>query len=320
MSIEPEKIFTQGTDGIETTVPLLANGNPIQNLGNATIILIMQNSDFRYEIPCSVIDIDNAIVQFELSSTETSNAGDYFVQFKVDWSDKTIYVPDPGYLIFRIQSSDPSTYCSIPDVYRKAGIDSTVLPEADVYEHILDAEAEVEEIYGKSFSGPIDVSEWFDTADSKVSSLPEEGVDVLFLGKTPVYSIESVECYDSKGNVEKTLTSDEYWIDEATGTLRLKFGIFQKQYYRVNVIYKYGYDRVPRKIRNLTSTIASMSLLMQQIGGTYDDVTSYSLPTGVSVGVGEPYMNMLRNIEKLDKELQRILMNIGRTKMNVVIV
>lgn len=315
-----DRVFTQGTDGVKTTTPLLSADGPIQNLDSATITLLMHYLDIEYTVSCTVKDVYNSIVEFELSSVETSVPGDFLVQFKVEWPDKTIFVPDPGFMIFRIQPEIIDTYCTVLDVYRKAGIDNTVIPEADVYEHILDAQAEVDEHYGKSFKGPETISEWFDTADDETSSMPEKGINVLFLSKGPITEIQSVEAYDIHGNVEKTYGSDEYWINNDTGELRLKERFFAKQYYRIKIVYTYGYSKIPRLVRKLTSVIASMSMLVQQIGGTYDVVTSYSLPTGVSVGVGQPYMNMVNNVRILEKELETIMDKIGWVKTNVVIV
>jgi hypothetical protein len=51
MGIVPDREFTQGTVGIEDTIPLSTNGTPVANLGSAeSIILILQGGTFKQEM------------------------------------------------------------------------------------------------------------------------------------------------------------------------------------------------------------------------------------------------------------------------------
>lgn len=221
---------------------------------------------------------------------------------------------------FYVDETDTSLWCSFMDVYRRAGISNSVISEGDVADAIRDSMAEVEELHGKSYNNTQSKTEWFDTLNDDVESIESNPIDTLFLAFRPVQSITSVAEYDTSNNLVKTWTSDEYWIDLDMGILSLIDNTFVNQRHRVKVVYTYGYITPPRKITKLVSIISAMSILIQQMGGTYDDVTSYSLPTGVSIGVGEPYMNMRTAIGELEKELKRTIDTIGLQKDNSVVI
>lgn len=210
-------------------------------------------------------------------------------------------------------------YTTVDDVYRKAGISSSAISESDVTDHIKDAEAEVEEILGRSFRNGNTFTEWIDTYDEN-ESIEGPEINTIFLSHFPVQAITTMKSYDVDGTLQKTWTGSDYWLDLDVGRIRLRSDEFANQRRRVEVVYTQGYFSVPRKIKDLTASIAAIQILVQQIGGTYDDVTTYSLPTGISVSVGEPYMNMRATIERLEKRVQELLKNIGRYKNNSVVI
>ena len=205
-------------------------------------------------------------------------------------------------------------YSIYSDVYRKAGIDSTVISEADVTAHIVLADAEIDAMYQKSFSNAQSETEWID-----IENLDEdEDIDTIFLDKRPVQSITSLESYDVTETLVITWAASDYWLDSKMGRIRLRSKTFSQQNHRVKCVYTYGYANVPGNITALSATISAMRVLIQQVGGMYDEVTSYSLPSGVSVGVGEPYVSMIRNIEKLKDEKAGLIKAIGQLRTNLL--
>jgi len=208
------------------------------------------------------------------------------------------------------------SYCTNEDVYRKAGIDSTVVSELDVERFKKESDAEIDAMYQKSFGNAQSETEWLD-----VENLDEdEDIDTIFLEKRPVQSITSLESYDVTDTLAITWTTDDYWLDTGMGRIRLKSKTFSHQNHRIKAVYTYGYSDVPVNIAALSATICAMRVMINQIGGTYDDVTSYSLPSGVTIGVGEPYMNMTRAIEKLKNERDELKKNIGQLRTNLLAV
>lgn len=279
-----------------------------------------------------IIDVVGTIIETkEITSLTEESTGVYTYLYPIpvdatygDWQYKFTGTTPASTVVyskyFTVDAFDSGLYCSILDVYRKAGIDSTVISNEDVADHIRDADAEIDELYGKSFGNAQSITEWFDTLDDDIESIESDEISLLFLRYLPVQTITSVEEYDTSNTLVKTWASDEYWLDTNVGTLRLIEDSFVNQVHRVKVVYTYGASVVPRKIRKLSSIISAIGILLQQMGGTYDDVTSYSLPTGVSIGVGEPYMNMRTAMGELDKELKRTLDTIGRLKTNSVVI
>ena len=207
------------------------------------------------------------------------------------------------YKYFTVDAFDSGLYCTTLDVYRKAGIDSTVIGEGDVADFIKESDGEIRAMYQKSFANATTETEWID-----IENLDEdEDIDTIFLDKRPVQSITSLESYDTGGTLITTWESSDYWLDSGMGRIRLTSKTFAHQNHRVKVVYTYGYTAVPTNIAALSATISGMRIIIQQIGGTYNDVTTYSLPSGVSIGVGEPYTNMRETVSRLEKEKDRLI-------------
>lgn len=217
---------------------------------------------------------------------------------------------------FSIDEDEAPLYCAVRDVYRKSGIDNTVISESDVIDFIAEADGEINAMYQKKFLNATSVTEWHN-----ISTLDDEDtIAVIFIEQRPIQSVTSVESYDITDNLVKTFTTDDYWLDNNTGILRLRSLDFAHQYNRIKVVYSYGYTSVPINIKNLSSCIAGMRVVIQQIGGTYDDVTSYSLPSGVSISVGEPYTNMREAITRLEKEIGKLTKDIGQLRQTTLVI
>jgi len=210
--------------------------------------------------------------------------------------------------------------CDVADVYRRAGIDSTVVSEDNVGQMIVDASGEIEEKYGRSFGAVVSVTEWKDFDKPKDETFSPGETDTIFLDKRPVVAITSIKLYDTASILVETLSSSDYWLYADEGYVVLRNRTATEQRRRIEVVYTHGYAKIPRIIRKLASQTAATMILVDQMGGTYDDVTSYSLPTGVSIGVGEPYMNMFKTLEMLQKDIQATIDTIGRLKTNSVVI
>ena len=237
-----------------------------------------------------------------------------------DWSygftPSTTTAKIEDYKYFTVDAFDSGLYCTTMDVYRRAGIDSTVIGEGDVADFIKESDAEIRTMYQKSFANATTETEWID-----IENLDEdEDIDTIFLDKRPVQSITSLESYDTGGTLITTWEASDYWLDSGMGRIRLTSKTFAHQNHRVKVVYTYGYTTVPTNIAALSATISAMRTLIHQVGGMYDEPTSYSLPSGVSVAVGEPYVSMIRNIEKLKDEKANLIKAIGQLRTNMLVI
>ena len=216
---------------------------------------------------------------------------------------------------FKVRDPERRLYTQPAYVYSRAGQNEDFVSEKDVNYFITEAMGEVDSLMGKVFDYSTGYTEWFNTSEpNKATKLTK-----LFLRYTPIRDVVSVEEYDTNGDLTITHTSDDYYVDLDTGMLSLYTKEFIHQSHRVKIVYDYGFDSVPAQIQQLTTVIAALKMLLNHIGNSVDDITSYSA-CGISLSVGEPYTASARAIELLVKEMQRIIAAIGRTKQSIFIV
>lgn len=216
---------------------------------------------------------------------------------------------------FKVRDPERRLYTQPAYVYSRAGQDENFVSEKDVNYFITEAMGEVDALMGKQYDYSTSVTEWFDTSQPNCNTK----VTKLFLGKRPIRTMTSVEEYDTNGDLVETYTSDDYYVDLNTGMLGLYTKEFEHQARRVKIIYNYGYNNIPANIQQLTTVFAALKVLLAHIGGSTDDVTSFSA-CGISMGVGEPYTASARGIELLTKEKDRLIAAIGRVRQSIFVV
>jgi len=224
------------------------------------------------------------------------------------------------------------TYCDTDDVRRVTSLESSVVSDADVEEMILDAEAYVDEWTGKKYESTV-YTEYHEgsrrTAEVTDSvkegafyDIPIEEERMILLNNYPVISITSLLWLDDDGETNTTLVENtDYHLWTETGkiwmfTKKIPFGMNKL---KVKIVYNAGTATVPRNIQRLTSVIAGINMLVYQIGGTYNDVTSYSLPDGINVALGEPWTQIRETIVRLEKERDRLFNIVGRKTRSVIV-
>jgi len=191
-----------------------------------------------------------------------------------------------------------ATYCTTSDVARTAGLVIASLPsnitEANITSHIEDSESVIDRMCNTKFAST-SVTEYYDGNDMRtmmldhfpvisVSSLTIRGTSITVATKLHVYTgMGGAGKITLDSNAEKTtFESDE----DPKGIV---------------IAYAYGYAAVPAIIKKATANMAARSLLMQQVGGTYDDVTSFTVPE-MSASLGEPWTQIRETIQKLTDE------------------
>lgn len=58
----------------------------------------------------------------------------------------------------------------------------------------------------------------------------------------------------------------------------------------------------------MTEIMAAIMMLTQQTGGTFDDITSYGIGD-YTASLGEPWTNINRTVQNLQKEFDTLLRN-----------
>lgn len=194
-------------------------------------------------------------------------------------------------------------YATVEDLYRVTGITEDTIIQDDMLQHILEAGAWIDSYFGTTFE-----------TQEKTETLDGNGATYMFLNRYPVKSITSLKINGT--------TVTKYYLYKDTGKVVLKsdseVGYFDNTYPQsVEITYTYGHDLdfdlpannpLAYTIRNLTLKIASISAWIQQIGGTFDDVTSYQLPE-FSASKGEPYTNIREAVNKMKEQVENMLGN-----------
>lgn len=265
-------------------------------------------------------------VTYALGEIQKASTGEYYYDYDIaadattgwwitKWTGVAGGFSDVTQGQFKVADPLEKLYCTPDEVWVRAGQDETFVSRLNVTDYIRQSMAEIDEIYQKSFNYSNDKTEWFDTSQPDTNTK----IRSIFLTYTPVRSITSVKEYDTSDTEVQSYDSEDYWLDERTGKIQMKTKEFEHQKHRVEVVYKYGYDTIPQKIVNLCIILSAMKVLLNFVGESVDQVTSYNA-CGISVSVGEPYTASAKAIEILVKERDKLLSEIGRLRPSIFIV
>jgi len=204
-------------------------------------------------------------------------------------------------------------YTSIDRVYSKGGITSEVIPRDDVKEKIREAMADIDSEMQRRFDEVQTITEWHNITPA------DDYVDqkTIFTDYRPIVAVSLLEDYEN-GTVQKTYTSDEYFIDNDTGIVELysKYN-FTHGNRAVKITYTYGYARVPKLIDRLCTILTAKAILIEQVGGTYETPSMYSV-AGLSVSIGQAYVNIRGAIDVLVKEEAEVRKALGKLRTTIL--
>lgn len=265
-------------------------------------------------------------VTYALGDIQKSSTGEYYYDHDIAadattgwWITKWIGVAgsfsDVTKGQFRAVDPEDKLYTTVENAYNICGMESTVADHDEVVDYIRNAMSHIDSMYQKNFGYSNNVDEWFDTDQPDQNTI----VNSLFLTNTPVRAVTSVKEYDTSGDEVADYEAVDFRIDLKTGRLKLKEKEFGHDEDRVKVVYTYGYDTVPDKISSLCAIMTGQSILLKFAGASYDDVTSYNA-CGISISVGEPYVNAIRTYENLNKQKDKLIADIGRLRPSMFIV
>ena len=265
-------------------------------------------------------------VTYALGDIQKSSTGEYYYDYdiKLDattgwwitkWTGVAGSFSDVTKGQFRAVDPEDKLYTTVENAYNICGMESTVADHDEVVDYIRNAMSHIDSMYQKNFQYSNDITEWFDTDQ------PDENVKVkaIFLNYTPVRSVTSVKEYDTDGTEVDSHTGSDYTLHKKTGRIKLRTEEFGHQADRVEVVYKYGHDTIPDKVSMLCAIMTGQSILLKFAGASYDDVVNYNA-CGISVGIGEPYMNATKTYELLQKTKDKLIAEIGRLRPSIFIV
>lgn len=122
----------------------------------------------------------------------------------------------------------------------------------------------------------------------------------------------------SLGIAGTTVTASKVYVYEKTGELKLHSQLAPEMLsfrttYPQDIIVKYvfGVYPIPAHINRLAANVAAMQCLIEQIGGTYNDITSYTIPH-MTASKGEPYTNIRETLSRLIKETEKLIIRVNK--------
>jgi hypothetical protein len=142
----------------------------------------------------------------------------------------------------------------------------------------------------------------------KNESYDGNGMNYLFL---PYYPVKYVESLSIGYTTPVSVTPSYLWLWEKTGKIQLKPSaqaqVFGRAYpQEVSIGYWYGVDHLPYDVKRLVELHAAIQILAQQMGGTFDDPSTVTLPE-LTVSVGQAYINIRSSLETLKEEYNELI-------------
>ena len=128
---------------------------------------------------------------------------------------------------------------------------------------------------------------------------------------TTYYPVQKVDQLISSA---VTVSLSNIYTYKNTGKLKLKSGAETSRFggqspQDVSINYWYGVDKLEYAVKRVVELRAAIQILGQQMGGTFDDPSSVTLPD-MTVSVGQAYINIRSSLETLKEEYNELLKTI----------
>jgi len=138
----------------------------------------------------------------------------------------------------------------------------------------------------------------------EIEDAPEFEVDYQGIN-----SITSIEFLDRKGDTDSTVDTDYISYDDY-GRIIINEGVVPNGKRNVKITYIHGYTDIPALVQELTALIGGVMSYINVTGGSYDDITSYTLGRK-TFSIGEVYVNVREVIQQMKARIQEITGHLG---------
>ena len=257
-----------------------------------------ESEDGPYE-QIAVLDIQ----ENEFYDPQGTSSHYYKIQFTGDTYTSEMSDAFKGILVY--------AYSTPEQVLRWAGLtkETSGLQTYQLWDMIYEVSRMIDEKLSTVY-GRVESFEYY--ADSKY-------LDLNRMIRLPYQNIkwESIKVYvrtgfDRQQDWRELSAGYEYETLEDKGWIRIYYRplLTGREYKDIKVTGYYGDINIPSKIQQLTAILTAIRIFVNMTGGSFDDVTSYSMG-GVSYSLGEPYTNMQATIKMLETEKTRLMKEIG---------
>lgn len=175
--------------------------------------------------------------------------------------------------------------------------------------------AEVDKLTGNYWGTDVSNTEYFDGFDAAYPQGDEPytktGEDLKTeyeLKYEGITSITSIKYLDNSGTPNTTLTTPQYRSFENGRTI-INQTVPNGQG-NVQIIYVHGYDDVPALVTELASIVGGMMALVNISGGSYKDVSTYTLGRK-TFSIGQVYVNIRESIIQMKERIKEITESLG---------
>jgi len=182
--------------------------------------------------------------------------------------------------------------------------------------------AEVDRITGNYWGTPVTAYQYFDGYTSgypqtdrpygeQIEAYPE--LDLKYKG---INSITSIITIDRDGNTDRTLDSTEYRLatedqdNDYQDSRLLVNTTLPNGKANIKVTFVHGYATVPILIQELASYVGGMMALVNISGGSYKDVSTYTLGRK-TFSIGQIYVNVRESIDQMNSRINSITNTMG---------
>lgn len=204
-------------------------------------------------------------------------------------------------VVIKAYSVGTSSYVSPEDVWRTAGVGASVVARGDVMWFIERAISEVELMTDRKYE-----------STSVTETYLGDDTNELFLLHYPIISLTTLTINGDSvtpANVDVWKNIGKLILTDDAEESKFLSNLFGER--TISVTYAYGESTAPSYVKRLIECLAALMLLTNQTGGTYDDVTSYSLG-GLEASVGEPWVNINATVKYIEKEVDRLMSHIRK--------
>jgi len=181
------------------------------------------------------------------------------------------------------------------------------------------AKKEIEKLTGNYWGAEKSTVQYFDGYQSDYPQTDEPyGTQIqpypeFELKYQGVNSITSVLFLDREGNTDTTLETTQYRLvtddDGNDGRVLINTSIPNGKM-NVKITYAHGYATVPILVQEAEALIAGVRALINISGGSYVDLSTYTLPEG-SFSLGQIYVNIREAIVQVKARVQEIVDSLG---------
>lgn len=198
-----------------------------------------------------------------------------------------------------------------------------VFNDTEVAAQIVFADTEVDLMTDRkwdtatAFTEEFDYEEILKVSDYLIYATTEDrdteklGMNYVISSYKPLASITKIEFYGEDGSelTAAELDDGDYpgeWEFFSWGKVAFKDYAPTTGFKKVKLTGTYGLANTPNNITELSCWLTGLRLYMNLSGGSYNDVTSYSMG-GVTIGVGEPYFNIREFMIQANKRIEQLM-------------